>query len=160
MFGTVGALANAEMLPGANLVNFIADGDHSAHVRHALIDLEAQAGVEKRAITDLLQHGSGPVRLPTPEQTEKRALQFGAILRADPARGREELRRLFVNERVLLRPQPEGYYIAEGKLFPLALFSLRLDLETPRARDSGESSGLPALPEPEPCSSPRCAGRI
>ena len=72
---------------------------------------------------------------------------------------------MFEGERVLVRPQPEGFYIAEGKLFPLAPFSLRLDAseaETPKARDSGESAGLPANRQSRglspSCSSPSCAG--
>jgi hypothetical protein len=63
--------------------------------------------------------------------------------------------------KVLLKPQPEGFYIAEGKFFPFTLFSLRLAPETPKARDSGESTGLPALMDREPafsCSILSCAG--
>ncbi len=103
------------------------------------------------------------MRLPSPEETAKKALDFEAVLLKDPARGREELRRLFEGERVLVRPQPEGFYIAEGTLYPLALFSLRMPPETPKARDSEESAGLLASLEREPdftCSSSGCAGRI
>lgn len=49
------------------------------------------------------------------------------------------------------------------KFFPLTLFSLRLDPETPKTRDSWESAGLPASLEREPvftCSILSCAGRI
>ena len=71
-----------------------------------------------------------------------------------------------LSERVLVRPQPGGFYIAEGKLLPLALFSLRLessDIETREARHPEESAGLPANRSRElsaSCSSVSCAGRI
>jgi hypothetical protein len=71
---------------------------------------------------------------------------------------------LFENEQILVRPQPGGFYVAEGKLLPMAIFSMRVDLpEKPKARDSGESSG-PSQPmgyEPQfACSMLSCAGRI
>lgn len=151
----------------AGLVTFIADGDHSEYIRTTLKDLEAQATAEKRAIAELLERGSGAVRLPSPEQTVERAVLFETLLLKDPTRGREELRRMFEGEQVLVRPQPEGFYIAEGKLLPLALFSLRLDsteAETAKARDSEESAGLPANRQsrglPPSCSTVSCAGRI
>jgi hypothetical protein len=106
------------------------------------------------------------VGLPSPEQTVERALLFETLLVKDPTRGREELRRMFEGERVLVCPQPEGFYIAEGTRFPLALFSLRLDAshpETTKARHSEESAGLPAnrsLGLSPSCSSVSCAGAI
>ena len=136
----------------AGLVTFIADGDHSDYVRTTLKDLEAQATTEKRAIAELLERGSAAVRLPSPEQTVERALLFETLLLKDPTRGREELRRMFEGEQVLVRPQPEGFYIAEGKLFPLALFSLRLDASeagTTKARDS-EVVSEPSCESSEP----------
>jgi hypothetical protein len=125
-----------------------------------LKDLEAQAKTEKRAIQELIERGNAIVRLPS-SRPDYRARVAAREDAEDPTRGREELRRLFANGRVLLRPQPEGHYIAEGKLYPLAIFSLRLEVETPKARDSLESSGLPALLNREPlfsCSSTGCAG--
>jgi hypothetical protein len=60
------------------------------------------------------------VTLPSPEQTVERGVLFEKMLVEAPTRGREELRRLFDCEQVHVRPQPGGFYIAEGKLFPLA----------------------------------------
>ena len=145
------------------LVQFIADGDHSDYVRSALKDLEAQAKTEKRAIADLEARGSGAVRLPSPEETIERALLFERMLLENPVAGREELRRMFDGGRVLCRPQPGGFYVAEGKFYPLALFSMRLSAQMPKAPDLGGSAGLHAGsnrgPEP-PCSILGCAGRI
>jgi DNA invertase Pin-like site-specific DNA recombinase/Arc/MetJ-type ribon-helix-helix transcriptional regulator len=145
----------------AGLVRFISDGDQSEAVRAALVDLEAHEKVEKAAIKALLERGKAAVRLPSPEQTVERATLFEKMLLEDPTRGREELRKMFEDGKVLLKPQPEGFYVAEGKFFPLTLFSLRLAPETPKARDSGESTGLPALMDREPgfsCSILSCAG--
>ena len=148
----------------AGLVRFIADGDHSDYVRTTLLDLEAQAKTEKRAIAEIVGRASAAVRLPSPEETVERAFQFEKMLLEDPVAGREELRLLFKDEQVLVRPQPDGVYLAEGTLLPLKLFSLRLRPETPKAHHSEESAGLPAiLGHREPafsCSSHSCAGRI
>ena len=128
-----------------------------------------QATTEKRAIAELLERGSAAVTLPSPEQTVERAVRFEKLLLKDPTRGRQELRRMFEGERVLVRPQPEGFYIAEGKLLPLSLFSLRLDFPiadavTTKARDSEESAGLPANRQSRglspSCSTVSCAGAI
>lgn len=150
----------------AGLVQFIADGDHSDYVRVTLKDLEAQAKAEKQAIAELQQRGSAAVRLPSPEQIVARAFDFERMLLEDPIASREELRRMFDGEQIVVRPQPGDFYIAEGTLLPLNVFSLRLDAgaETAKARDSEESAGLLANRwnrglDPS-CSSTGCAGRI
>jgi hypothetical protein len=133
-------------------------------VRLTLKDLEVQANSEKQAIEELLSRRSAPVRLPSPDQLGEQALRLEKSLYEDPAGTREQLRRMFEGERILLRPQPESFYMAEGVFFPMALFSTPLrESKTPKARDSFESSGLPALLDREPefaCSSHCCAGRI
>ena len=119
--------------------------------------------MEKQAIEDCVRQGHAAVRLPTPEETVEHALRFEDVLLKDPARGREELRRLFDEGRVMLRPQPQGFYLAQGKLLPLALFSLRLD-----ERDERSLAPEGARPAPHrshrelefSCSSHGCAGRI
>jgi hypothetical protein len=132
--------------------------------------------MEKQAIEDCVRQGHAAVRLPTPEETVEHALRFEDVLLKDPARGREELRllkdpargreelrRLFDEGRVMLRPQPQGFYLAQGKLLPLALFSLRLD-----ERDERSLAPEGARPAPHrshrelefSCSSHGCAGAI
>ena len=158
-----GRLARTEERVAA-LVPVITDGDQSTYVRQALLDLEAQAKMDKLSLADLQARGAAAVRLPSPEETLERAFRFEDVLLKDPVRGRSELRRLFDNEQILVGPQPGGFYIAEGKLYPLAMFSLRIDEpDKPKARGPGEPSGLSGPPECEPqfaCSSNRCAGRI
>jgi site-specific DNA recombinase len=149
----------------AGLVHFIADGDTSPAVRSALVDLEVQAKSERAAIKDLVERGKAIVRLPSPGETIERAHLFEKMVVENPSRGREELRRMFHDGKVMLKPQPDRVYLAEGTLYPLGIFSVRLDPETPKARDSWESSGLllSSLPGSEPgftCSSIGCAGRI
>ncbi len=97
-----------------------------------------------------------------PEETVERALLFEKMLADDPVAGREELRRLFEGGKVLCRPQPDGFYVAEGKLYPLALFSMRLEAGTPKARDFRESAGLGGMNRGlgAPCSINGCAGAI
>jgi hypothetical protein len=98
--------------------------------------------------------------LPSIEDIVARALLFERVLTEDPVAGREELRRLFADGKVLCQPQPDVVYVAEGKLLPLALFSMRVAPETPKARDSGESSGLRVSRERAACSIIGCAGAL
>jgi hypothetical protein len=60
------------------------------------------------------------------------------------------------------RPARSGVYLAEGKFYPLALFSLRLAAEAPKARDLEGSAGLhgAAGGSKPPCSIVGCAGAI
>ena len=84
-------------------------------MRVALRDLEAQAKMEKAAIADLEARGSAAVRLPSIEETVERAMLFEKNLLENPTAGREALRHLFEDGKVLCRPQPDGVYLAEGK---------------------------------------------
>ncbi len=140
----------------AGLIQFIADGDRSEYVRAALHDLEAQAKVDKRAIAELEARATTAIRLPSPEETVQRALNFEKNLLANPVAGREELRRLFADGKVLCRPHVDGYYVAEGKILPLAIFSMRL------AEPAQEAplSAAPGARGKTACSINGCAGRI
>lgn len=118
--------------------------------------------MEKRAIADLEARRSEAVRLPSVEETVERAMRLEKSLLENPTAGREALRHLFEDGKVLCRPQPEGVYLAEGKFFPLALFSLRPGVEPVKARDLEGSAGLlgPSRGTEPPCSIVGCAGRI
>jgi hypothetical protein len=87
-------------------------------------------------------------------------------LGVDPIVSREELRRMFDGEQIVVRPQRGDFYVAEGTLLPLNLFSLRLGVEgqPPKARDSEESTGPRSNGwsrglSPS-CSSTGCAGAV
>jgi hypothetical protein len=105
------------------LVGYLADGDRSDYVADALRDLEVQARADKAAITSIKTAAGKPVALPTPEELIERALDLETVLSGDPLRAREALRRLFVDGRVVLHPQPEGHYVAEGRFLPLVALS-------------------------------------
>ena len=146
----------------AGLADFIAGGERSDYITKTLHDHEAQAKQERAAIDGLVRQASKPVDLPSPDVLLERALDLEALLAADPVRGREELKRLFDNGRLLVEPQPEGHYIARGRLFPLALLSLDLTAERYKPR-SFAAPGLVKTPDSnsfELWSSDGCAGRI
>lgn len=75
--------------------------------------------------------------LPTPDQLVERAFGLETLLAGDPLRAREALRRLFVDGRVVLHPQPEGHYIAEGRFLPLVVLA-----QTPAAVHSEVSIAM------------------
>src|SRR4051812_18340507 len=64
-----------------------------------------------------------------------------------PVRAREALRQMFDWGRLILRPQAEGYCMAESRFFPLAM--LRLDAEpsgrAPRRRLGTKAAGPHAV---------------
>lgn len=130
------------------LVSFIADGDRSEYVVTTLRDLEAQARTEKAAIADLLVRAKSPIRLPTADEVLVRAMDLEATLAGDPVRAREALRRLFKDGRIVLHPQPAGFYTAEASFLPLV--ALTAETTNPPAGAGGSSSGTAIS----------CAGRI
>ena len=76
--------------------------------------------------------------------------------------GAPRAERVGVCEPVGAGGQPNGVYLAEGKFYPLALFSLRLAADAPKARDLEGSAGLRGTNRGSetPCSIVGCAGRI
>jgi len=69
--------------------------------------------------------------------------------------------RLFEDGRISARPEPDGYYVAESRLFPLALLSLDLRdgvAETQKAQLLSEPGRLSKLDVSS--SSGGCAGAI
>lgn len=105
------------------LVDYLANGDRSEYVANAIRDLEVQARTDKAAIAAIKSAAGKPVALPTPDELVERALALETVLAGDPLRAREALRRLFADGRVVLHPQPEGHYVAEGRFLPLVALS-------------------------------------
>ena len=89
----------------------------------ALHDLEAQAQQEQAAIEEIKQQAQLPIRLPTPTEIEELAFDLDHRLANDPAAGREWLRRILKDEKLLLEPHPDGVYLAKGELLPLMLMA-------------------------------------
>lgn len=131
-----------------DLVSFIADGDRSEYVVTTLRNLEARARTEKAVIADLLARAKSPARLLTPDEVLGRAMDLEVTLAGDPVRAREALRHLFKDGRIVLRPQPEGHYVAEADFFPLV--ALTPETTNPPAGAGGSSRGTAVS----------CAGRI
>ncbi len=117
------------------LVNFISDGNDSPAVRATLRDLEAQVRADTSAISSLVASAEKPIELPTADAIMRRQIDLEAIVATDPTRAREELRRLFQGGQLLLRPQPDGTYLAESRLLPLVAFGATTN--APRAEPGG-----------------------
>ncbi len=132
-------------------------------MRKALEDLEAQAKTEKAAIAALRQGASRPIELPTPAEVAASTTALADVMEADPLRARERLRRLFEGGRLLLHPQPGGFYVAQGRIDVLAFLTLRFDRtssETSKARTPLPQSPGPSGGPGHVWSSYGCAGRI
>jgi hypothetical protein len=105
------------------LVSFIADGHGSASVAEKLRGLEREAEAERNALATLERDGATVIRLPAPDDLLEIVFDLEKRLRADPASGREELRRIFRDGRITLVPQPDGFYIARSEILPLVLLT-------------------------------------
>jgi DNA invertase Pin-like site-specific DNA recombinase len=107
----------------AKLVDFITQGLGTKTVSARLKTLEREAEEQRRTIASLEKAASVPIKLPTPDEMLEIVLDLERRLNADPARGREELRRLFRDGRIDLIPQPDGFYIARSEILPLVLLT-------------------------------------
>lgn len=105
------------------LVNFIADGHGTAAVAEKLRGLERQADAQRQSVAALEKDAAAVIQLPTPDDLLKLVFDLENRLKADPVRGREELRRIFRDGRITLVPQPAGFYIARSEILPLVLLT-------------------------------------
>jgi hypothetical protein len=108
-----------DMLEGqiAKLVDFIAEGGASSAVAQRLKGLEAEADGERRKLAEMKQLAAAPIELPTPEKMLRTVFDLEQRLRTDVVKARTELARLFRGGRILLMPQPGGFYIAKSETF-------------------------------------------
>lgn len=135
------------------LVDAIADGEASgASVKDRLNLLEAQVGQDRRALEALDRRVVKPIELPTPDKVIGIVFEMDRRLRADPTRGREELRQYFEDGRIDLVPQPGGFYIARSKLLPLVPL-----MQPPSVANQGGRAIADVIPR---VSASSCAGRI
>lgn len=124
-------------------MHLIAESDHSDGIRATLPDLATHAKAEKRAIAEPVRRNAEAVSLP--RATLERAFMFEEMRLEDPVAGREDLRRMFDGEHVVVCMRPGDFYVAEGTLFPFSRFlAPRESAETPKPRRSRRVSGLPA----------------
>ncbi len=106
-----------------NIVDAMADGERSDSLRQRLRELEADAGRQRAVLAQTQGEASGELTLPDPEVIVQRALDLEAMVARDPTAARERIRGYFENGRLRLQPQPDGFYIAEGRLLPLMFFT-------------------------------------
>jgi DNA invertase Pin-like site-specific DNA recombinase len=107
----------------AGLIQFVSEGDHSAYVRSTLLDLEAQAKTEKGEIAAIERDAASVIHLPSPEELEQLAHDIEARIAQDPLAGREILRRLLKDGRIVLEPQLDRVYLARCEAFPAMLLA-------------------------------------
>lgn len=141
------------------LVDAIADGEASgASVKDRLKVLEAQVAQDRRTLEALDRKTVAPITLPTPEKIIGIVFEMDRRLRADPTRGREELRQYFEDGRIDLIPQPGGFYIARSKLLPLVAL-----MQPPSVANQGgriQDADAELADQIPRVSASSCAGRI
>lgn len=133
----------------ANLVDFVAQGRGTKAVSDQLKTLEREASRQRKELSTLENAAVSPIKLPTPDEMLKIALDLETRLTANPTKGREELRRLFRDGRIDLIPQPDGFYVARSEILPLVLLTT-----PPSVADQGGRDQSPRY------SAVSCAGRI
>jgi hypothetical protein len=113
------------------------DGDRSPTLATMRHDFEAQAVAERATIAGLETRAGEPIRLPLPQElAEDRILMLDALNEAkgDVLAAREQLRRLFAGDAVMLTPE-DGVYVARADLLVEAV--LREKTRTPAQEEGG-----------------------
>ena len=116
----------------ARIVDSIADGTGgpSSSLRERLRGLEHEADAERRALSIVESFAARPIKLPTPKEMVGIVFDLERRLLADPAKGREELRRFFRDGRIDLIPQPGGFFVARSRILPLVLLTRTFPAES------------------------------
>jgi len=106
-----------------------------------------------KAKLDALKTSTVEPRLPTEEEVLAYVVDVEARIKDDPASAREALRRLLLNGRLVMHPQPDGSWRGESAVFPM-----RLAGKTPKPQSGGPSgaSGIAT----DKVEIGRCAGPI
>ncbi len=116
-------------------VDMWADGMRDEAVKAAWDDAKREEQSVKAAIASLEAAAATPIRLPTPAEVEDRILNLHKLCETTPIEAREVLRRVF-NGRIVMRPQPDGSYLAQTEILPLVLIA-----PSKRNPRSGEPNG-------------------
>jgi hypothetical protein len=145
----------------AGLVLFISEGDDSEYIRKTLKAFEVQAKIEKAAIAALRAHAKHPVTLPSPEGVTRCVALLDEVMAGGPLVAREQLRRLFDGGQLLLQPQKEGTYVAEGRIDLRVPLQMRFGPVTSQTRPTPGATEAPPMEGPDySWSSGGCAGAI
>jgi hypothetical protein len=105
------------------LVNFIAAGHGTATVADKLRALEREADAQRVEVAALEKDATAVIELPAPDDLFALVFDLEKRLLADPTRGREELRLILRDGRIMLLPQPSGFFIARSEILPLVLLT-------------------------------------
>ena len=96
----------------------------------------------------------GPkARLPTEEEILAYVVDVEARIKDDPTSAREALRRLLLNGRLVMHPQPDGSWRGESAVYPLRLAG---SVKKPRSGGPTGASGTST----DKVEIGSCAGRI
>lgn len=87
------------------LVDFVAEGKGTKAVAERLEILEREAATERKA---LAKRDLALTKLPTPDERMKLVFDLERRLIADVTKGREELKRVFRNGKIVLPPEPRA----------------------------------------------------
>jgi hypothetical protein len=135
-------------LPGALLVSYRTVGAADVGVR--LSTLRREIAADRKLLASVEKKALAPRSLPTPNEVVTIVAELEGRLRADPTRGREELRQYFADGRIELVPQPGRFYVARSKFLPLVPLT-----QTPsEAQGLGGRHMIPRIPASS------CAGAI
>lgn len=128
------------------VVEAIADGLRSEALDNTLRDLEAQARTEQQTIAMLEAAQREPVRLPAPEEVIACLGDLRTLIARDPIAGREQLRNLFKDRSVSLRPTDGEVVMLEGAILPLVLLATPpRDFSEEELRSNGSGGAILAL---------------
>ena len=106
-----------------------------------------------KAKLDALKTSMVEPRLPTEDEVLAYVVDVEARIKDDPTTAREALRRLLLDGRLVMHPQPDGSWKGESAVFPL-----RLAGKTPKPR-SASPTGASGIAT-DKVEIGRCAGRI
>ena len=80
-----------------------------------------EVGITREAALE--RQTEAPIRLPSPDEIKKLVFDLEHRLQQAPLGGREQLRRMFKDERIVLYPQHDRVCLARSELLPLMLLA-------------------------------------
>jgi hypothetical protein len=113
---------------------------------------------EVRGKLDAVLAAASPPRLPTVDEIAAYVLDVKARLKDDPTTDREALRRVLVDGKIVMHPQPDGSWEAESMLLVGRIAGSRM--RKPRNGGPSGDSETSATSSSEVVETGSCAGRI
>jgi hypothetical protein len=119
----------------------------------AAINLPSTARGAIRRELAALEAAERPVKLPTADEIIQGVLNIEACIRSDPVTAREALRRVLLDGKIVMEPQPNGDYRGRSAVLPMQLARTRKPRNLSGAGASGSGTD-------ESVSKVGCAGAI